>query len=155
MASLIKLNHKKFLSKSSWNIRGGNTRQCNPPISTAIRRKGSDRFIHKMLDTHESGQRLTTANDGHNIASDLPFSSGQTSNETNGNLSRSSDSKGLRRMKGMSYSVTDLRELTDNKDFDWLEASDGFQQEIKDRRHEMYIAEIEMDSFHQLGPTIR
>ena len=150
MASLIKLNHKKFLSKSSWNIRGGNTRQCNPPINTAIRRKGSDRFIHKLMDRQDSEQRLAVGNEAN---SDMV--SGQTSNETNINLNRSNDSKGLRRMKGMSYSVTDLRELTDKKDFDWLEVSDGFQQEIKDRRHEMYIAEIEMDSFHQLGPTIR
>ena len=153
MASLIKLNHKKFLSKSSWNIRGGNTRQCNPPINTAIRRKGSDRFIHKMLDRHESDHRLTAAND--NTSADVSNDFGQTSNDSNSNLNRSNDSRGLRRMRGISYSVTDLRELTDKKDFDWLEASDGFQQEIKDRRHEMYIAEIEMDSFHQLGPTIR
>lgn len=101
------------------------------------------------MDKPEADNRVTTSES----TSDLFSSSLLESNPTN--LSRSSDSKGLRRMKGISYSVTDLRELTEKKDFDWLQASDGFQQEIKDRRHEMYIAEIEMDSFHQLGPTLR
>ena len=100
------------------------------------------------MDKPDADKKVTAAES----TSDLYSSSFQDSNT---NLSRSSESKGLRRMKGISYSVTDLRELTEKKDFDWLQASDGFQQEIKDRRHEMYIAEIEMDSFHQLGPTIR
>jgi len=106
-----------------------------------------------MIERQGSVRYETASNASSNEFNSQSSSSGVSSD--NNCLNQSNDSKGLRRYKGMSYSVTDLRELTDKPDFDWLEASDGFQQEIKDRRHEMYIAEIEMDSFLQLGPTLR
>ncbi|CAG2169197.1 unnamed protein product, partial [Oppiella nova] len=129
MASLMKLNHKKFLSKSSWSIRG-EPKQTTRPVDTPIRRKGSDRFIHQMLDKSNAQNRMTSstiATDANDVSN-----SSQLSSQDNQNT----DTRGLRRMKGMSYSVTDLRQLSDKKDFDWLQVSDGFQQEIKDRRHE-------------------
>jgi hypothetical protein len=143
------MNHK-FLSKSSWNIRGYggrpsktiSTTKPNPPINS-FQPKESHRFGHQMIERQPS-VRLES---GTNVSS-------RESNTQSSAIS-SDDSKGLLRCKGMSYSVTDLRDLTHKKDFDWFEASQGFQQEIKDRRHEMYIADIEMDSFLQLGPTLR
>ncbi|CAG2118140.1 unnamed protein product, partial [Medioppia subpectinata] len=149
--------------KSSWNIRGSPKATTNTAInrSDGIRRKGSDRFIHKILDNTAGGEHRVTspgiAGDINSINSDLVNGSAQTSSQDNSNIhsNRNNETKGLRRMKGMSYSVTDLRQLSDKKDFDWLEVSDDFQQEIKDRRHEMYIAEIEMDSYHHLGSTLR
>ena len=53
----------------------------------------------------------------------------------------------------MSYSTSDLRELQQPKSSDNLE--DDLQDEIQERRHEMYIAEIEMESILRLGPTLR
>lgn len=156
MGSLIKMNHK-FLSKSSWTIRPSSTSAANtttrrnPPINSVIRRKGSDRFTHKMIERHERQGSVRSETNRYGSAQSCSSATASDNNYVN----QSSESNGLRRQKGMSYSVTDLRELTDRPDFDWLEASDGFQQEIKDRRHEMYIAEIEMDSFLQLGPTLR
>lgn len=143
------MNHK-FLSKSSWSIRGnGNeyTPKRNPPINAAIKRKGSERqlLLQKIMHNKESSVRLD--NDSNCSSSE--------GNETTTNLNHSGDATSLRRSKGMSYSVTDLRELSDKSDFDWLQASDGFQQEIKERRLDIYIAEIEMDSVLHLGPTLR
>ena len=55
----------------------------------------------------------------------------------------------LKRSKGMSLSITDLRELNPSDE------SDIFQHEINERRIDMYIAEIEMEPLFQLGSTIR
>ncbi|XP_017489882.1 PREDICTED: exocyst complex component 6B-like [Rhagoletis zephyria] len=57
----------------------------------------------------------------------------------------------------MSHSITDLRELKEKpkKHFSANDESDEFQLEIKERRIDMYIAEIEMEPLFQLGSTIR
>jgi hypothetical protein len=144
------MNHK-FLSKSSWSIRGYGARPTkpvtttkpNPPINSTLTPKESHRFGHQMIERQPS-VRLESATNASSRESNIQSSA----------ISED-DSKGLLRYKRMSYSVTDLRDLTHKKDVDWFEASQGFQQEIKDRRHEMYIADIEMDSFLQLGPTLR
>lgn len=154
MASLIKMN-QKFLSKSSWNIRGGATanNQRNTPINIAATRKkfiGNDKLKKMAIERQQS---IASSSSNSTSINDLNSSHG--SSGLANQLNQSGDSNKLKRSKGMSYSVTDLRELSEKPDFNWLEVSDGFQQEIKERRHEMYIAEIEMDGVLHTGPTLR
>ncbi|KAH7639000.1 exocyst complex subunit sec15-like protein [Dermatophagoides farinae] len=64
------------------------------------------------------------------------------------------------RQKGLSHSITDLRDLKE-KSKRLMDpnhqncCNDHFEYEIKERRIDMYIAEIEMDPVFQLGSTIR
>ncbi|KAH9417821.1 Exocyst complex component 6 [Dermatophagoides pteronyssinus] len=65
------------------------------------------------------------------------------------------------RQKGLSHSINDLRDLKlktkqqQQNNLNNHNVDDHFEYEIKERRIDMYIAEIEMDPVFQLGSTIR
>lgn len=206
MSSLLKMN-QKFLSKSSWSIRGGggnsnnnnnnnNAGNSNNRLSTsssnyrspasATNKYGINNGIDGGKQTPTSGilhgrprPSMVNANvtpvsangrnrpPANNVSNrysqfDSPINaSHQQRNEEKlvikPSLFSSQNSSSLKNSKGMSHSITDLRELKEKpkKNHNWNDESDEFQHEIKERRIDMYIAEIEMEPLFQLGSTIR
>ncbi|KAJ6222800.1 hypothetical protein RDWZM_001345 [Blomia tropicalis] len=209
MSSLLKMN-QKFLSKSSWSIRGGGNNGNNNannssnnivgnnnnnsnrglgrssvpcvnklPTSpfnlqgnkgtinntntldskrrqTNVTKSGRgggrmtiaitvDDKRHQLYAPHSSTPNKTT---NHSLAKENLVNQKPSlySNQINNSL--------LKRTKGMSHSITDLRELKE-KPKNGTDHPDGFQYEISERRIDMYIAEIEMEPVFQLGSTIR
>lgn len=212
MSSLLKIN-QKFLSKSSWSIRGNgsnNNNSNNSGNSNSNSRGGNQRSSvpysvnkfalsplnqtgnhtiapsGKVGHTFDSKRRPNVSNNGSQRGVEARLSSAYDKRQTlqydaqstptrasnNSRISRANQSphqlvinqhhfnnhsSSLKRSKGMSHSITDLRELKEKpkKHFSTNDESDEFQLEIKERRIDMYIAEIEMEPLFQLGSTIR
>lgn len=125
---------------------GGVNRQNNRQFTSSTPLKPSNHRPNRAQLSHTSTAALV------NIDFDSQDSqSQQTSQNSFG---------ALRRTKGMSHSITDLRELKEKpppkkSPYAGNDDDEGFQREIFERRIDTYIAEIEMDPLFHLGSTIR
>lgn len=210
MSSFLKMN-QKFLSKSSWTLRGGGE---NNRSSTSNNRTGRSVFMSPTTKSGVPSNKLVIANgnSGNNNVNKKKSKQNQTPtsntggasnyhhlfvtrndngkqrNSTNNNqktdemkqLSTTfdvSDSRefspspsqlvnnsghNLKQTKGMSHSITDLRistainpTTTTSQLTEVNGQTDEAQNEIRERRIDMYIAEIEMEPVYQLGSTLR
>lgn len=202
MSSLLKIN-QKFLSKSSWSIRGsGNSNNSNGSNNRGNHRSSvpysvNSTFAISPLNQSSGNQKISANNHtfdnkrrpyeaennprggevrlsgaAHDKRQTLHYDSPRATAVTANRTSKPSaqiqlvnnhhhlfvsQSSPLKRSKGMSHSITDLRELKEKpkKNFIASRETDEFQHEIKERRIDMYIAEIEMEPLFQLGSTIR
>lgn len=206
MSSLLKMN-QKFLSKSSWSIRGGgggggsghnanntnnNHNHHNNLIGNRIdfrmKNEGKNFSISpnsRQLNNSNSNHQSSMNNNVHNLTPNRPqfdpnrnnikplSSTNQNhqqqmpqsndiyskdtlvNNNLNKPLTMKSQNNNLKRSKGISISITDLRDLKEKPKKIGNSDNDQFEREIKERRIDTYIAEIEMDPVFQLGSTIR
>jgi len=131
------------LSKSNLNVRDINLSSPKPPTNGLPKRSGSIKQLFKFNKINQENR--------------IYFQNPNCKYSQLGKLSKVNHDlklkKNLNSFKSMSYSTSDLRELQQPKSSDNLE--DDLQDEIQERRHEMYIAEIEMESILRLGPTLR
>lgn len=197
MSSLLKMN-QKFLSKSSWSIRGGGKDDPNKSNNQ------SPRGLQTNSSSHNGTSKLSLFSPSSNGASKTPTKhrltlyrdtgnsngsnqySPQHSHHVNGKSGSSQklvihnmpspsssssaavshanpakkqhqfvDSPLKRSAKGMSHSITDLREASEKPVKVRQDDNVEFTYEIRERRIDMYIAEIEMEPVYQLGSTIR
>lgn len=159
------LNHKNAPTGKAFD---GKRRAGNVATNNGSQRGGVEARLSSAYDKRQtlqydgqstptrasnSNSRFTTKANGH--PSGYPNSPHQL--VINQHLFNQHSSSQLKRSKGMSHSITDLRELKEKpkKHFSANDESDEFQLEIKERRIDMYIAEIEMEPLFQLGSTIR
>ena len=165
------------LSKSSFNLSGNERiphsattfKKNNNAGVTPVRRKASIKhffasklggnsskstlnLVSRMADREGSICSETSSTTSSDIKS---YSSSSAISSYNNFRATDRNDKQLQKAKQISYSVFDLRDLSVNGVNDWTKISSEIQEEIKDRRHDMYITEIELDSLLQTGPTLR
>lgn len=148
-------------------------RRAGGNVANSSGSNGSQRGVEARLSSAYD-KRQTLQYDGQSTPTRASYGNSRISAQANGHpsgypnnsphqlvisqhLFNSHSSSQLKRSKGMSHSITDLRELKEKpkKHFSANDESDEFQLEIKERRIDMYIAEIEMEPLFQLGSTIR
>ena len=204
--------NQKFLSKSSWSIRGGNSNSSsNNNSSSSSNNTANNRLNngnnyrlqptsvpynnvnygmvsingnkqtpnssilqgkHRQANASHNGTLPRHTGDDRQTYSPTNVTKYKTTSQFDSTVSAShfqedklviqpssysQNNSALKNSKRMSHSITDLRELKEKpkKTYNWVDESDEFQHEIKERRIDMYIAEIEMEPLFQLGSTIR
>ena len=130
------------LSKSNLNIRDTCLSPPKPPTNGLPRRSESIKQLFKFSKNNQENRI-------YHQKSNFKYSQLNKYLKGNQNLLYK---KNLNSLKAMSHSVSDLREFHSSKLNDEQE---HVKDEIQERRHAMYIAEIEMESLLRIGPTLK
>lgn len=148
-SSFGKLVHRlQYGSNSTFELRSTETRKSMGDSDSV----GSNN-AHHHLQQPDSGLGRT---DSERSSGSKIVLHQQKSHQPQKKKNKKSNKKDVHLMR--SHSLNDLHALppeSNEADFNWKRYGDAYQAEIRKRRHEMYITEIEMDSVMQTGPTLR